>query len=291
MLPTKTMFFQPTTIPEALQLKAAQGAGARFIAGGTDLIVMRNHGRMEAGAFIDLSHVAGFDTVETLPDGLHHRAAGGATCARLARLPVRCVAEAAHSVGGPQIRNRATVAGNLASASPAADVATALLALDATVEMGSVRGVRAMPLRDFFLDYRKTALAPDELITSVTFPADWHTAWEKLGKRGAMNISLVCCAVGVSPAGDVRVAYGSVAAFPMLAVRTGGFLQDAGLRHGTPADEALIAEACRIAASEVRPVDDFRGSAEYRREMCGVLLRKCLRTIAAPSQLRTQAAD
>ena len=235
---------------------------------------------MEAGAFIDLSHVAGFDSVDPLPGGRHHRAAGGATCARLSRLPVRCLAEAALSVGGPQIRNRATVGGNLASASPAADVATALLALDATVEMAGTRGTRTMPLGDFFLEYRRTALAPDELIASVTFPSDWQTAWEKLGKRGAMNISLVCCAVGVSPAGDVRVAFGSVAPFPMLAGRTGEFLQRAGVTPTSPADEATLAEAARIAASEVRPVDDFRGSAEYRREMAGVLLRKCLRGIA-----------
>ncbi len=276
------MFLQPTNLHEALELKARHGAAASFLAGGTDVIVMMNHGRVPAGVFIDLTHVPGLDTVEPTADGRAYRAGGGATFARLGKLPVRCLAEAALSVGGPQIRNRATIAGNIASASPAGDGSTALLSLDATVTLRNLRGERTLPLREFFLDYRRTALAPDEMITSVEFPADWRTAWRKLGKRGAMNISLVCCSLGVSPQGRACVAFGSVAAFPMRAPRVEALLEAAIARDGAQAldREPLWDEAAALAAAEVRPVDDFRGSADYRRAMAGALLKKCLRQIA-----------
>ncbi len=271
------MFHQPHSLEEALRLKSLH-EGAIFIAGGTDLIVMRNHGRLKADKFIDITRLPDFDQVTKTADGKRWRATGGATFARLGALPVRCLAEAAMSVGGPQIRNRATIGGNLSSASPAADGATALLALDATVEMTSLNGTRTLPLSDFFLEYRKTALSPDEIISAVEFPADWKSAWEKLGKRGAMNISLVCCAVGVSPAGEVRVAFGSVAPYPLLTPRTAQFIEESGLLSNP--EESSLNEAARLAAEEVRPVDDFRGSADYRRAMAGALLVKCLRQLS-----------
>lgn len=292
------MFVQPRTIEEALELKHRHGSAAAFLAGGTDVIVMMNHGRVPAGVFIDLSRIPGLDSVERFPcDGATGRPSvaagiaagevyvcgGGATFARLARLPVACIAGAALSVGGPQIRNRATIGGNLGTASPAGDGSTALLSLDAQIEVRNTRGSRVIPARDFFLDYRKTALAPDELITAVAFPATWTTGWQKLGKRGAMNISLVCCSVGLSESGEFRIAFGSVGPFPLLAPKTGKFLTSAAKwnrRTGKVAlEEPAAGEAVRIAAQEVRPIDDFRGSSEYRRAMSGVLLRKVLRTI------------
>ena len=273
------MFYQAHSLEEALHLKSHH-EGAIFIAGGTDLIVMRNHGRLKANNFIDISCLPKFDEVEKSTGGKRWRATGGATFARLGKLPVRCLAEAAMSVGGPQIRNRATIGGNLFSASPAADGATALLALDASVEMTSLNGTRTLPLSQFFLDYRKTALAPDEIISAVEFPADWTSAWLKLGKRGAMNISLVCCAVGLSPTGEVRVAFGSVAPYPLLTPHTAQFIEESGMLTGpVPPDEKVLTEAARLAAEEVRPVDDFRGSADYRRAMAGALLVKCLRKL------------
>ena len=128
------MFLQPHTLDEALEMKARHGTDAVFLAGGTDVIVMTNHGRVPAGVFIDLTHISGTGEIAVSADGATCTAGGGATFAALAKLPVRCLAQAALSVGGPQIRNRATIAGNIASASPAGDGSTALLALDARVD-------------------------------------------------------------------------------------------------------------------------------------------------------------
>jgi CO/xanthine dehydrogenase FAD-binding subunit len=273
------MFYQPHTLEEALALKARLGPDAAFLAGGTDLIVVMNHGRTPAKSFIDLTHVPGRQEI-TLCDG-RYVVSGGTSFAALARLPVKCLAEAALSVGGPQIRNRASVAGNLATASPAGDGSTALLALDADLTLRDLSGTRSVPIRDFFLDYRKTLLRPDEIIESVSFPADWRTSWYKLGKRGAVNISLVCCAVGLSLEGRMHVAFGSVGPYPM---RTPGVeeyltarIRSAGTSYQLSQDDAEA--ACKMAAEEVRPIDDYRGSAEYRRAMSGALLRKCLRQV------------
>jgi len=289
------MFFQPHTIDEALTLKHEHGAKAAFIAGGTDLIVLMNRGRQPADYYIDLSHVPGLGGIErvsndgksavrTMPDAAEIYIAGGCTTfSRLAQLPVKCLADAALSVGGPQIRNRGTIAGNIVSASPAGDGSTALLALDAVLELRGAGGSRVLPIRDFFLDYRKTALAPDEMIVSVRFPATWKSAWQKLGKRGAMNISMVCCACAVSDSGRFHTAFGSVGPGPMLAPGTQEFLtRNAGKSGGKIIlPEEAIVEAARIAQEEVRPIDDFRGSADYRRAMAGVLLKRALHQIIA----------
>ncbi|MGI8906847.1 MAG: FAD binding domain-containing protein [Candidatus Sumerlaeaceae bacterium] len=288
------MFYQPRTIEEALSLKRQLGPDAAFLAGGTDVIVLMNHGRLVAKATIDLTHVTGFDRLQVSGvdgQGSSVTLDGGVTFAQLARLPVKCLAEASLGVGGPQIRNRGTIAGNVATASPAGDGSTALLALDAVLELRNSDTSRKVPLRDFFLDYRKTALAPDEMITAVEFPGKWRTAWQKLGKRGAMNISMVCCAVGVSPEGMFRVAFGSVGPYPLRAPNTEEFLsaklEEQNGRGSALADsqtlvllsETVIAEAERMASHEVRPIDDFRASAAYRRAMSGALLKKCLRDL------------
>ncbi|MCX7626374.1 MAG: FAD binding domain-containing protein, partial [Candidatus Sumerlaeaceae bacterium] len=268
---------------------------AAFIAGGTDLVVLINHGRMPARVFIDLSHIpelANLDRVnveefnaDPLIAGMDAREAyvcgPSTTFAQLSRLPVQALAEAARSVGGPQIRNRGTIAGNIATASPAGDGSTALLALDARVELQSLATSRVIPLREFFIDYRQTALAPDEMIVRVAFPATWQSGWRKLGKRGAMNISTVCCAVGVSDSGRVHVAFGSVGPYPLRAEQTGEFLSEA-LRQDAAAfaDPTVQARAAEIARAEVRPIDDFRASADYRRAMSGTLLIKVLRQLA-----------
>jgi CO/xanthine dehydrogenase FAD-binding subunit len=289
------MFLQPTSIADALMAKAQWGNAAAFLAGGTDLVVLINHGRMPARVFIDLSHIPGLAQIERRPadefagdpltaymDAREAYICGALTTfAQLARLPVRALAEAARSVGGPQIRNRGTIAGNLATASPAGDGSTALLALDARVEVQSLSATRVIPLREFFLDYRKTAIAPDEMIIRVAFPATWQTGWRKLGKRGAMNISTVCCAVGISESGRVHVSFGSVGPYPLRAERTGEYLTQAlASEPDALADPQVQEKAASLAREEVRPIDDFRASAEYRRAMSGTLLIKVLRQLA-----------
>lgn len=269
------MFHRPTSFEEALAVKARLGAEVTPIAGGTDLLVGLNRGETLGADTLDLSTVADFGRIERQDGSLLLSA--GVTWAQLARLEVECVARAARSVGGPQIRNRGTIGGNLASASPAGDASVALLALDAEVELShAARGPRWIKLTDFFLSYRRTALADDELIARVRIPAPGAlrgSAWYKIGKRGAVNISVVCAAAGRLADGRVCLAFGSVAPVPLRAVRTEALLA------GRPLTGELIERAVAEAMAEVRPIDDWRASADYRRAMCGVLTRRLLRQV------------
>ena len=266
------MFYQPRELSEALRLRAELGPEVVTVCGGTDLVVAVNHRAIQPRGFLDLSRVADFDYA-VRADGMYVLGAG-ATFARLAKLPVPALAEAARSVGGPQIRHRGTIGGNLATASPAGDGSVALLALEAQVEMAHAeRGARWVALPDFFLDYRRTALGPDELITRLRFPADGQSAWYKIGKRGAVNISIVCCAVGKSPAGEYRIALGSVAPYPL---RAGGAEK---LLSGQALTDDSIERAAQAAAAAAAPIDDQRGSARYRRAMCRTLTGRLLRQL------------
>ena len=154
-------FYQPKELTDALRFKAEHGAELTVIHGGTDVVVAMNHGAKPPGALLDLSRVAGFDRAERRNGSWV--LGGGATFARMARMQVRCLAQASRSVGGPAIRNRGTIGGNLATASPAGDGSVALLAVDAEAELTHAeRGSRWVALPDFFLEYRRTALKPDE---------------------------------------------------------------------------------------------------------------------------------
>lgn len=263
------MFHQPRELREALELRAQLGGDITPLCGGTDLLVALNRGQWRPRAILDLSRVQGYNAV-TRHNG-HYVLAGGATYTQLAELPIPALAEASLSIGGVQIRNRGTIAGNLGTASPAGDGCVALLALDASLELThATRGSRELPVRDFFKDYKQTALAPDELITRVRIPADCQTAWYKIGKRGSVNISLVCCAIGRSPEGRFCVAFGCVGPYPLRTPKTEQFVS------AEPLTPARIEEASRLVQTEVSPIDDHRASATYRRAMCGVLVKRLL---------------
>lgn len=271
------MFYQPHSIDEALELRGRLGAGAAVISGGTDVLVAMNQGALRPRHFLDLSHVSGFNRMQQ-ENGARCMGAG-TSFAQLGRLDIACLREASLSVGGPQIRNTGTIGGNLATASPAGDGCVALLALDAEVEVSSAaRGPRWLNVNDeWFLAYRETALAEDELITRVRVRGDFQTAWYKIGKRGAVNISLVCAAIGRSPDQRHHIAFGCVAFRPIRVPRTEALLS------GQSLSDKLIEEAAQTAMTEVAPIDDHRGSAAYRRAMCGVLVRRLLRQLASSS--------
>lgn len=276
------MFHRPSSFDEALAIKADLGGRVTPVAGGTDLLVGLNRGQTLGDQVLDLSGVTDCERIERQGDWLLLSA--GVRFAQLAGLEVKCLADAARSVGGPQIRNRGTIAGNLASASPAGDGSVALLALDADVELShATRGSRWIKLSEYFLSYRQTALGDDELISRVRIPAAdtlQATAWYKIGKRGAVNISLVCAAAARWPDGRVCMAFGSVAPIPMRAADTERLI-------GTgPLTDELIDRAAQSATAEVRPIDDWRASAEYRRAMCGVLARRLLRAVRTDSEGR-----
>lgn len=267
------MYYQPRNMDEALALRAEMGAELTPLGGGTDLVVTMNRSTTGPRHFLDLSHVEHYADVAR--ENGAWRLSGGATFSRLGGLPVRALAQAAMTVGGPAIRHCGTIAGNLGTASPAGDGCVALMALDAQVELRHARrGARAMAIDEYFTGFRKTALVADELITAVRLPADWQTAWYKIGKRSSINISIVCCAVGRSPRGDVRISFGCVAPTVMRAKRAEQIIERDGLVT------KAIAEAANVAMEEVAPIDDHRASASYRRAMCGVLARRLLTQLA-----------
>ncbi|MFQ5430488.1 MAG: FAD binding domain-containing protein [Phycisphaerae bacterium] len=266
------MFLQPGNIEDALRHRAEMGSDIVPIAGGTDIVVALNRSTTAPRNFLDLTHIP--DYADVRRENGAWRVGGGATFSQLGRLPVRALAEAAMTVGGAAIRNRGTLAGNLGTASPAGDGCVALLATDAVVELShATRGQRVIPIDQYFTGFKQTALLADELITAVRLPADWRTAWYKIGKRGSINISLVCCAIGVAPDGGVRIAFGCVAPTVMRAKSAEAIIEKDGWTDGA------IEAAAQAAMQDVSPIDDHRASAAYRSAMCGVLARRLLRQL------------
>ncbi len=193
------------------------------------------------------------------------------------RLHLPALVEAAATVGAAQIQNRGTLGGNIANASPAGDTLPVLLATDAEIVVGSVRGERTVLVAEFFPAYRQTALAEDELIIRIRIPlpAGREVRFRKVGTRRAQAISKVVMSVAWGPEGDswanVRVALGSVAATPIRALRTERVLE--GM---TPTPE-VADEAAETLADELHPIDDVRSTADYRRRVAARILHRMLR--------------
>jgi CO/xanthine dehydrogenase FAD-binding subunit len=263
------MFYRPESIDEALALKSRLGAHGTFLAGGTDLVVGIRKEKTRVEHFIDLTRIAGLDGVYRYGDRLRI----GALCthAALEREAITALADACETVGGPQIRNRGTIGGQLGTASPAGDVSVALIALDADCEIASMRGTRTIALADLFVGPGRTVLSPDEMLLSVSIAADRKSAFYKIGKRDAVAISLVMAAASVAPDGAVSIGLGCVAPVPLRAR-----LAEAHVREHGLSDDA-IERAAELAMSEASPISDHRGSAEYRRAMCATLVRRLLR--------------
>ena len=278
-------YLQPKTIEETLELLTKHGEQARIINGGTDLLLEIERGLRKPNIVIDVSRIAGLDEIR-LEDGRIHLGAGvthnQAVASPIIREHAYPLARACWEVGAPQIRNRGTVAGNIITASPANDTITPLMALGAQVTLRSIeRGERTLPLDSFLLGVRKTALAPDELLTSISFPAlkeNERGIFIKLGLRRAQAISVVNVAMVLGLTGNVvehaRVTLGAVAPTIISVPEAEHYLL------GRFLDQATITEAARLAAQAARPIDDIRGSANYRREMVRVLTARALRSLA-----------
>lgn len=276
-------FVQVTDIDAALSLLSERSGTARVLAGGTDLVVQMKEGRVAPDLVIDLKSAAGLQGVLLS----EHEISIGAMVV-LSDLEkdgliwerVPALAEAAATIGSPQIRNLATVGGNLCNASPSADMAPALLALNARVEIRSARGNHEFYLDSFFRGPSKTVLTSDEILSRVLVPlpaARSGCAYVKLGRRKGMDLALVGVAayLELAPASEnqiqlVRIGLGAVAPTPLRAVAAEAYLADRVW------GEDVVEEAARVAAGEARPITDLRASAEYRREMVRVLTRRAL---------------
>jgi CO/xanthine dehydrogenase FAD-binding subunit len=253
----------PRSLDEACRLKAEVPA-ARFVQGGTDVLVELNFDRSRPPALINLNEVAELrgwhedNGSLVLGAGLTYAEAMQPELAD--RLPA--LAEASRTVGSPQIRNRGTLGGNLGTASPAGDSLPPMLVDGATIEIASVRGTREVELADFLVGPKRNALEPDEIVVSVRLaPSGVRQTFMKIGPRNAMVIAVCSLALSVDrERGELRAAYGS--AGPVVALVTAG-LDDVDSFPDT------VAEACS-------PIDDVRGTAVYRRHALRVLAARAL---------------
>jgi xanthine dehydrogenase iron-sulfur cluster and FAD-binding subunit A len=275
-------YHTPSSVDGALELLAHYRHKARIIAGATDLMPELNRGfHSEVEALIDITRIPGLDEIHFGSDKqirlgslvTHNQVVMSQTVVRNA-LPL---AQASWEVGSPQIRNRGTVAGNLITASPANDTISPLWALGATVKLASVDGQREVPLNQFYRGVRQTVMLPYELLVEISIPALPSSArgvFVKSGLRRAQAISVVHVTVILDFDGervrDARIALGSVAPTIISAGEAEEYLA------GKRLDEKTIAEAAKLAAAEARPIDDLRGSAQFRNNMIEVMTRRAL---------------
>lgn len=265
--------FAPYSLEEALEIRFTHPE-ATPVAGGTDLMVDVNARRARPSALLDLSHVGELKAWQRENGTVFVGA--GMTFARIQRELTEFgpLVEAARSVASPQIRNRATIGGNLATASPAGDSIPVLVAYDADVVVASSRTwMRRVPLGEFLVGPKRTSLAPDELIVGVEWqPVDGPGSFAKVGRRSAMIIAIASACLQIDEDGrSVRLALGSVGPTVLRARRAEEFVE--GLDWSDP---ATLAEFGRLAATETRPIDDLRGTAAYRRHVVEVLARRAL---------------
>lgn len=274
---------QPRDLADALAARASHPE-ALPLAGGTDLMVEINFDRRRPERILDLTRVDELEAWERDGDDLVIGA--GVTHARLvSELPRRApgLAIAARTIGSPQIRNRGTIGGNIATSSPAGDALPPLVAAGARVEIASSSGTRTLPLTDFCLGPKRNALTPDELITAVRLPvARGPQQFAKVGPRNAMVIAVCSLALQLDPeARTAGAAIGSSAPTVIRATEAERFLEGALDESGAwesraPLPASLLGRFGELVAGAARPIDDVRGSAAYRRHALAVLGRRTL---------------
>ena len=242
-----------------------------------------NFGRARPVTLLDLTSIDGLDSWELVDDGRTVRIGAGVSFTSIIdELSGLCpgLAQAARTVGSPQIRNRGTVAGNLATASPAGDCHPVLLACRARVEVESVRGLRLIDIDDFFLGPKRSALEPDELIRAVLVPtATGPQQFAKVGPRNAMVIATASFALNLDVTGRrVGTGIGSAGPTPLRARAAEQMLQEALADRwdGSVVDQSVCHEFGDLVAEAASPIDDVRGTAGYRRHALAVLGRRCL---------------
>lgn len=276
------------SVEEALDLWA-RSPGAGYFAGGTDLLPQLRVGRRRLDMLIDIKRIPGLDEIRVADDG---GVTIGATVPltdiqrhTVVRERYPLLVECCRRVGAWPLQNRATMAGNVCNASPAGDTTVALLALDATIVAVSQNGRRSIPVAELFLGPGQTALVPGELVTEIVLPASavgLAGSYLRLSRRQGMDLATIGVLVGRGNwYGQIRyrIALAAVAPTPLRVYEAESILASEGASVA-----ARAAEVARIAA---RPITDLRGSAEYRREMVGVLVSRGLAALDAPGVRNT----
>jgi CO/xanthine dehydrogenase FAD-binding subunit len=268
------------SLDDALSRLASEPGRWMPFAGGTDLMVVLETGRMPPRNFLEISSIAELQGITV--DADHVRIGALATYTDLLEHGVLqsefpLVAEAARQTGAVAIQNRGTVGGNIANGSPAADLPPALLVYDAEIELVSVRGGRVRAYDGFHRAYKQMDLGPDELVSAVRLPRGRHATrqmYRKVGTRRAQAISKICFAATLVADGDVvsdvRIALGSVAPTVVRARAAEDALRSRTLSPDTAQHARAALEA------EITPIDDLRSSATYRRRVAGNLLEEFL---------------
>jgi len=274
---TAYAYHRPRSIEEAFRLQA-ECPGARFIAGGTDLMVRIRSRELRPQALISLRAIPGLSGVT---DGDPVEVGALTTISELIenrlladRFPV--LLQAARRLGGVQIRNAATIGGNLCNCSPCADTATPLLVLGARVRLQSAEGSREIPIEEFFVGPGRTCSPPGELLTAVLLPVQTGDVRAMFRKKGRVQMDLAIASTSVLLEMDgavckrARIAAGSCAEVPL---RLGGAEAILEGKEHTP---ALAGEAAAEAARAVSPISDVRASADYRRRMISVYVQRSI---------------
>jgi aerobic carbon-monoxide dehydrogenase medium subunit len=275
-------FYQPATLAEASRLLKENGPGGRFLAGGTDLVIAMKEKGLLPKYIVDLKRVPGLSGIRENNDG---SVAIGAltTMYAIETSPVITkkypfLAQSAAEVGSIQIRNRATVGGNMANATPSADVAPSLIALNATAKIVGTAGERTMHLEEFFRGPGQNAMSADEILTEITIPKTSPQLvgeYIKFSPRDMMDLAYIGVAVAYNLGRDkkctgIRIVLGAVAPTPIRAKNSEALLE------GKVLTDELATQVGDEAARESKPISDVRSSADYRRAMVGVMTKRAL---------------
>ncbi len=271
-------YYKPKTLKEASELLVKFGGKAHILNGGTDLIVRMRDGITQPHVVVDIKGIdelfnINYDEKEGLTVG---------ACVNLNEVVhnkyvlenYKLLADAAESIGSTQVRNLATMVGNNCNASPLADTATPLLALDAVVMVYSTKGEREICIHEFFKGVRKTCLELGEIVTAIKIKPYKNIAgvFKKTSRRKEVDLSTVCTSV-VKIDNCIKIAMGAVAPTPIRAIKAEEFAK------GKKLTDEVIEKIAQIAASEAKPIDDVRASKEYRVEMVNVLVSRSLKEI------------
>ncbi|MFZ3131233.1 MAG: xanthine dehydrogenase family protein subunit M [Desulfosporosinus sp.] len=273
-------YYEPESMQETCELLARFGAGAKVISGGTDMMVKMKHAQLSPEVLVSIKNLSQLINI------YYEKGKGVVIGARathndivnspLLQEKYRSVCEAAHHMANNQIRNIATIGGNIVNAVPSADLPPILIALGALVKLVGCSGERTIPLEEFFTGPSKSVIAQDEILTEVIIPDQPATGstYIKFGLRRSGALAVVGVAVAVTMDGDVckdaRIALGAVAPVPLRAQNAEDLLK------GKMITKELLEEVGKCAAAESKPIADIRGSLEYRRDMVRVFTKRAL---------------
>jgi len=276
-------YISPKTKEEVLEILKQEKSEACIVAGCSNVLPYIKDKKLPAKLLLDISGIEELNYIKESEDEIYIGAGttiSGLINSKIIREECNILYQAAEQFADPTIRNSATIGGNIADASPAADVAPPLLVLDAVLEVESMDGKREISLKNFFVGPRKTVLHDDEMISSIKIkddPINKNGCFIKLGLRQAMAISLATVAlileVEKDKVADVRIAMGSIAPIPLRLIKVEEFLKNKKI------NDEFIEEAVKKVREEVKPIGDVRASAEYRRYVSGILFKRVFRKL------------